>query len=1170
MSLQFVLGASGCGKTHLIYQTMIEWSMKEPDRSFFLIVPEQFTMQAQKDIVTLHPKHGVMNLDIVSFERLAYRIFEELSIHQPMVLDDMGKSMVLRRVSANVKKNLGLYAGKLDKSGFIGQLKSMISELYQYGITPDALHELSGEIEGQPLFHQKLHDLEVIYREFQNYIQGNFITSEEILDVLCRVLLRSECLKNSVIALDGFTGFTPIQYRLVEEFLQMADRVFVTVTIDRREDLFEAANEEDLFYMSRRMIGRLGKLAEKNHIKMEKTIRFPENPSIRFQNSRALAHLERNLLRYPVRSMKEEQEEIHLFKALNPQEEIAAAAKEITRLVEKDGYRYQDIAVVCGDLEEYEKEILRQFAIRKIPCFLDEKKNILANPAAEVLRAALEILNKDFTYEGMFRYLKTGFVTEDQEKLCRMENYVIALGIRGYSRWSSEWEYQYRGSEGFDMETMNQFRDSLMQPLIHLRMGLKKNGTVREWLKALVGLLEELGVEEQLAQRKQEFEQRQEWGLAKEYEQVYGLLMELFDRLASLLGEETLSRKEFSDILDAGLSELKVGLIPACVDRVVVGNVKRTRTGQVKVLFFLGINEGKVPFVKENGGVLSERERQLFEEHDLELAPSAREDGFEQQFYLYLTMTKPSDRLYLSYAMLSPSGKSRRPSFLIAQMKKMFPLLKTEQIREREKKTEIYTRQDAWDLLCEGLREKKAVEKDTEFLELYRWLFEKNDTRQETLRLLDAASYSYQGEKGIGKAAAKAVYGTVLQGSVTRLEQFASCAYAHFLKYGLELSERQEYKLEAMDIGNLFHNSIEMFFGEMKKRDLSFRDLTKKQREEMVSFCVQNCAQEYGNTILSSSARNAWLTGRVERITDRTIWALCEQLKKGDFDPSGMEVSFSFADDLKAMRIALSEEEELRLKGRIDRLDVCEDEDHVYVKIIDYKSGSTGFDLAAFYRGTQLQLVVYLDAVMEMQEKRTDKEVVPAGIFYYNIGDPVVEAEAGEMPTKEEAEDQMLKALRMNGLVNSKLEVIRHLDHSIQEESDVIPVVLKNGLVQEGRSSVANAERFELLRQFAREKLKTMGQEILEGKDEARPVKQGMRTACEYCPYHPVCGFDLKTDGFSYKVFPKTTPEEVWKEMEKSCSSQDEREKTADSDKRSDQNRERQDNEGEEKKGEKE
>lgn len=1135
MSLQFILGASGCGKTRALYQAMIEQSMRESERQFFLIVPEQFTMQAQKDIVTLHPNHGVMNLDIVSFERLAYRIFEELSISQPMVLDDMGKSMVLRRVSADVKKNLGLYAGKLDKVGFISQLKSMISEMYQYGVTPEALSALSSKVDGLPLFHQKLHDLEVIYREFQNYIQGNFITSEEILDILCRELPRSELLKDSVIALDGFTGFTPIQYRLVEEFLQMAAKVSVTVTIDGREDLFLEAGQEDLFYMSHRMIRRLGDLADKNHIRIEKSVRFPENPAIRFRKSPALGHLERNLLRYPIRSMQKEQEQIHLLKALNPQEEIAMAAKEITRLVEQEGFRYQDIAVVSGDLEEYGKEIVRQFSIRNIPCFLDEKKNILANPAAEVLRAALEIINKDFSYEGMFRYLKTGFVTEDAEKLCRMENYVMALGIRGYYKWNAVWERQYRGSEGYDMETMNAFREEILAPLLSLRAGLKKNGTVTEWLTALVELLEALEIEKKLHDRQVEFEQRQEWNLAKEYEQVYGLLLELFDRLAGLLGEERLSRKEFSDILDAGLAELKVGLIPACVDRVVVGNVKRTRTNQVKVLFFLGINEGKVPFVKENGGVLSEKERQIFEEHDMELAPSAREDGFEQQFYLYLTMTKPSHHLYLSYVMLSPDGKSRRPSFLIGYIKKLFPLLRTETVEEKYQGISLYSKRDAWDLLCTGLREKGELSEDTAFLELYRWFFGQEESREEAMRLVEASVYSYQGKKGIGRAAARAIYGNVLQGSVTRLELFASCAYAHFLKYGLELSERQEYRLEAVDIGNLFHNSIETFFEQMEENHIPFRDLTQEQREGMVKACVKKCAEEYGNTILSSSARNAWLAARVEKITNRTIWALCEQLKKGDFEPSGMEISFSSADNLRAMRIALSEDEELRLKGRVDRMDLCEDENHVYVKIIDYKSGSTSFDLAAFYRGTQLQLVVYLDAVMEMQEKKTDKEVVPAGIFYYNIGDPVVDAEPGESMTEEQAEQAVFKALRMNGLVNSKLEVIRHLDSSIESESDVIPVALKNGVVQESRSSVANENHFTVLREFARDKLKTMGQEILDGKDEIRPFKQGMRTACDYCPYHPICGFDLKTEGHAYQVFPKMAEDEIWSEMEKAC-----------------------------------
>ncbi|MDO4295208.1 MAG: helicase-exonuclease AddAB subunit AddB [bacterium] len=1138
MSLQYILGASGCGKTAYVYQHLIEQSLKEPERMFFLIVPEQFTMQAQKDIVTLHPSHAMMNLDVLSFERLAYRVFEELSLAQPMVLDDMGKSMVLRRVSADVKKNLGFYAGKLDKVGFISQLKSMISELYQYGVTPDDLSTLSEKVEGMPLFHQKLHDLEVIYREFQNYIQGNFITSEEILDVLCRELTKSELLKNSVIALDGFTGFTPIQYRLLERFLYMAERVWVTVTIDSREDLRDEVGEENLFYMSRRMLQRITNLAEKQHIRIEKSVHFRENPALRFEKAPELAYLERNLLRYPVRGLERPMQNLRLHKAINPQEEVSMTAKEISRLVEQEGFAYKDIAVVCGDLEGYGKELLRQFSARKIPCFLDEKKNILANPAAELLRAALEVLNKDFSYEAVFRYLKTGFVTEEKEKLCRMENYVIALGIRGHSRWNSVWERSYRGAEGFDMEEMNAFRQEIVAPLNKLREGMKKKGTVQEWLTALVELLETLEVEKKLLHKKQEFEAGSEWNLAKEYEQVYELLLTLFDRLAGLLGEERLSRKEFADILDAGLAELKVGLIPACVDRVVIGNVKRTRTSQIKVLFFLGINEGKVPFVKENSGVLSEKERQIFDENALELAPSAREDGFEQQFYLYLTMTKPSTYLYLSYVLLSAAGKSERPSFLISHVRKLFPKLLV-QTKEEAEKTAIYSRQDAWEQLCVGLRENLGdggkEEERAKFLELYRWFFDNEETREEALRLVEASVHSYQGKSGIGRAAAKAVYGSTLQGSVTRLEQFASCAYAHFLKYGLDLSERQEYRLEAIDIGNLFHSSIEHFFRQLTERGLRLPDLKEEERKALVQSSVEACAREYGNTILFSTARNTWLTGRVERITERTVWALGEQLKRGDFEPSGMEIQFSSADNLKAMRISLSEQEELRLKGRIDRLDLCEDENHVYVKIIDYKSGSTSFDLAAFYRGTQLQLVVYLDAVMEMQERRTQKEVVPAGIFYYNIADPMIEASAGEYWGDEQIEGEILKALRMNGLVNSQPEVIRHLDATIREESEVIPVVLKNGAIQESRSSVADGERFALLRRFAREKLKSMGQEILEGKNEARPTRQGVQTACDYCPYHAVCGFDLKTEGYSYRVFQKVGTEEIWQEMQQRC-----------------------------------
>ena len=503
-------------------------------------------------------------------------------------------------------------------------------------------------------------------------------------------------------------------------------------------------------------------------------------------------------------------------------------------------------------------------------------------------------------------------------------------------------------------------------------------------------------------------------------------------------------------------------------------------------------------------------------------------------------MAKPSRRLVLTYAGMSSEGKSQRPSSLIGEVQKLFPGIPV--LDEGLVDWPVRTVRDGRERLIDGLRKlreekegenAKAPEgRDAEenaFMELYRYFYCSDGHREKVKQLVDAAFYSYE-ERGIGRAAARALYGQSLQGSVTRLEQFASCAYAHFLKYGLELMERQEYELAAVDMGNLFHQSIDRCFAVMKERKQDWRGLTEEGRKQMVKECVAQVTKEYGNTIMASSARNAYLAGRVERITDRTIWALAEQVKKGDFEPTGFEVSFSAIDNLKAMRIRLSEDEELMLRGRIDRMDLCEDGEHVYVKIIDYKSGTTAFDLAALYYGLQLQLVVYMDAAVEMEERNhPDKEVVPAGIFYYHINDPLADRQEGM--TVEEIEKQILRQLRMDGLVNSELDIISHLDKDIQKESDVIPVAIKDGYVQESRSSVASTRRFEDLRRFVNHKLREAGQDILKGNIDLKPYKQTARTACDYCPYHAVCGFDTKTAGYGYRRLAGLKPEDIWAQI---------------------------------------
>lgn len=1130
MALQFIIGSSGSGKTRRLYEDLIEHSMEQPDGRFFAIVPEQFTMQTQKDIVMLHPRHGVMNIDIVSFERLAYRIFEELAVERLTILDDMGKSMVLRKVAAGKKKELKLFGSHLEKAGFIGELKSMLSEFFQYGITEVNLTEMAEEADS-PLLKQKLTDMLVLYRAFKEYTEGKFTAQEEILDRLCRVLPESRLIKDSVVTLDGYTGFTPIQCRLLELLFKYCKKVTITITMDPKEEPYKESGLSHLFHMSKHTVCKLSALAVKAGAGRFEDICLASYPPYRFRETPALGFVEAELFRYHGKRYEGESpdDQLVICQADNPLREVEYVSGEIERLVKAGGCRYRDIAVVTGALLNYSGEITRLFEENKIPYFIDYKKNIMGNPLVELIRAALEVLQRDFSYESMFRYLKTGLVTEEREQLSRLENYVIALGIRGFKRWSGPWEQVYRGGELLNLEELNAFKEELLAPFLPMREVFRiRKSTVREKTEALVHFLTALHMEEKLKEYEAAFEAAGESGLQKEYGQVYGLTIDLFDRVTALLGEEAVGRVEYADILDAGFEEIKVGLIPAVVDRVVVGDITRTRLSYIKVLFFIGVNDGVVPAVSGAGGILSEAERKKLKDRQVELAPTAKEAGFLQRLYLYLVMTKPSDRLYLSYSAVDSGGKSLRPSSLISQIRKLFPMLPVSIIDRKE--LAAWSPAFGKHQLIQSLRDYKALTGDGELMELYRFFLESKEYGEEIKRLVEAAFYSYE-DRGIGRTAAKELYSAILRGSVTRMEQYASCAYSHFLAYGLELTERPVFELAASDIGNLFHSSIDLVFKTMQEENRSFRTLSEDERKALVHSCVSTVTEGYGNTILKDSARNAYLERKVRHITERTVWALTEQLKRGDFEPDGFEVSFTPDDNLKAMRIRISEEEELQLRGRIDRIDLCEDGDKLYLKIIDYKTGKTQFDLTELYYGLQLQLVVYMDAALEKeQRKHTDKTVVPAGIFYYNIADPMVEKKEGM--DEEETEREILKQLRMNGLVNSSRDAITHLDNRIETDSDVIPVALKAGLVQEGKSSVAGEKRFKEIRGFVNKKLKNMGREILSGRISVDPYKKGERTACDYCPYHSVCGFDTETEGHGYRRFKKLKAEEVWEKIE--------------------------------------
>jgi len=1126
MSLQLYLGSAGSGKSYQLYREVIDQSKLDRNTNYLVIVPEQFTLQTQKDIVSMHPEHGVMNVDILSFLRFAYRVFDEVGGNNYPILEDTGKSMVLRKVVSQKKKELALFGSMLKKPGFINELNSLLSELYQYNIQPEDFIKMQEVSEKKPVLKVKLKDILTIYEGFKTFMKEKYITAEEILVLLNEVIDRSEWLKNSVICLDGFTGFTPCQYQLLAKMMRHAKKVMVTVTLDS-EALNTPETEHLLFDLSKKTIHKLYQIAEETKTTIEPHI-FAENKNVskipyRFLQSPALASLEHNLFRFPYECYEKEQEDITIHVTKDAGEEVTFVAREIKRLVREKGYRYQDIAVVSGDIKQYGMLAKRSFSKIGIPCFIDYKKDILNNPFACLLRSAIAIVNEDFSYESVFRYLRTGLSGLEVEDIDLLENYILATGIRGNSRYKEPFARVFRSRENIDLERINMARAQVIKEILPFYMALKdKEKTLKDYTMALYELGVGLSIEQKLKAYCKRFNEECMPLIAKEYEQIYRIVMELYDQMVLLLGEEHCTPLEFGEILETGLMEAKVGLIPPGVDEVVIGDTERTRLKGIKVLFFIGVNEGIVPKTIGSGGILSDIERELLINNDIELAPTKRQQAFTEQFYIYINMTKPKDKLYITYHKINGEGKSANPSFLIGKLQQLFKNIKLYHEDEKVEDVEHILRDDGLTYLAEGLRQYHDREVSDLWKELFLYYRSGEDTNLVLEKLVQGAFFVNK-EKGISKEAAKLLYGCELKGSVTRLERYAGCAFAHFMSYGLSLEERKEYKLAIPDIGNIFHNAIDEFSKQLDAGEYTWHTIPDDIRENLAVQSVERAIEEYENSFLKSTKRNEYLIKRIERITVRTLWALCNQIKQGAFEPIGYEMPFIHVPDSS-----------LTLQGRIDRLDLYEAEDKVYVRVIDYKSGNTFFDLESVYYGLQQQLSIYLSAAMDyLKNNYKEKEIVPAGIFYYHIDDPIV-------AKSEQAEDEIFKSLKMNGLVNEDKTVVALMDQNLvgpegmlrsSVKSDIIPVETnKEGLLSK-RSSVANKSQIAALMEYVNSKLVEDSKHILEGDTQLNPYRSDDRTACDYCEYQTACGFDSRLPGHGYRNLAKKTADEIKAEI---------------------------------------
>lgn len=1139
MPLQFILGRAGTGKTRLILNQMEKRLAQNPaDASFIYIVPEQATFQAEYSLATLPGLGGVIGTQVLSFGRLAYRLLQELGGATLLPVDELGKQMVLRMLLERYRDQLQLFHRSSMQPGFAAQLARMISECKSYGITFQHLENVDW---GSAALNQKIHDLHLLMGAYEAYLSGVYYDTDDMLSRVAVMIGQSAYLKQAEIYIDGFSGFTNQEYRIIEQLMIHAKQVTVALCLDPQER-HSAADELSLFHPTAKTFQKLEQIARESAVAISEPILLEQ--TLRFEQSPLIAHIEKSYFDWgrPIAiSGPARTDEVVLCSAVNRRAEVEAVALQILSLAREHGYRWRDIAISLREIGSYADEIAAVFTDYGIPFFLDQKRSVLHHPLIELVRSALEAITSKWRYEAVFRCLKTDLITpagdtglSARAEVDLLENYVLAYGIYA-SHWASEAAWEFHGQNSDYFAGIDEMRRRYAAPLLSFEQAVKQAAErdVRSVTAALYQFLIELNVPEKLERWQRQAEESGELEAAREHGQVWNGLVELFDQIVEVMGDETIDLATYARILDSGLESIQLGLVPPALDQVLIGSMERSRQPDVKALFILGANDGVIPLRPVEDGILDEAEREHLAELGLELAPSAKQRLLAEQFLLYQALTRASERLWLSCALADEEGKALLPSPVFERIKEIVPQLKmcffhNEPSGEAEQDSFLLGRpRQVFVHLLTLLRQmKKGTPLPAFWWEVYDWFSRTSDNERQERWLLSGLRYANQ-VKPLPAPTSRSLYGSSLRMSVSRLERFQSCPFSHFSSHGLKLAERQLYKLERFDVGELFHASLKRAVERMNAEKLEWAELSVGESMQLADAVVEEMVPITRSNILTRTARYRYIAGKLKRAVGRAIYVLGEHAKRSKFAPVGLEVAFGPGGELPGLTLSLTDEVQLQLIGRIDRVDQSLVEERPFLRVIDYKSGPKRLALSDVWNGLNLQLLVYLDVVVTNAEAWLGKKAEIGGVFYYQVADPFITAK--RLLSAEEAAKQRAARLKMKGLMLADTDLARLMDEQAESgNSDLLPFGLKKDGTFTSYSSVATADQFQSLQRYVRNTVKRLSSQMIEGEIAIAPYAQGTFTACATCDFKPVCQFDAQLEGNEPRLMGKWKDQQVW------------------------------------------
>ena len=1133
MGIRFIFGRAGAGKSYYCLNQIKKKIDNDKNNKLIMLVPDQYTFQTEKKLLEHVGEKALLRAEVLSFKRMATRVFDKCGGRAINVIEDSGKNMLIYKLLKDKGEELQYFNRISKQQGFVGIVSKSITEFKKYNISEEMLKEKELQIDNKDL-REKINDLTSIYETFNENLHKGYIDSDDILSILAQKLKSCELYNDAEIWIDEFTTFTPQQLEVLKVLAKQCKNLNITLCSDGEIQFTEG--ETDIFDVIKNTENRILKMMQENNISYKEPVNLNKENIYRFKESKELGHIEKYFFNFPFKIYKGNCKDIRLYKANNNYSEIEWVAQDILRLVRDKGYRYKDIAVVCREIDSYDKITSVIFNEYNIPYFLDKKSEILSNPLVVLIISALEILVTNWSYESVFKYVKSGLITLETNFIDKLENYILANGIKGY-KWTRD--LLISQDEELTQEEIEifEYMEEIRRPIINLYNKIKVDVTVRKYCTALYEFLLEINAFETMDKWLDNFNDKGMQDKIKEYTQVPSIVMDMLDQAVEVLGDKEVDLKTFSKILVSGFEEKEIGVIPMALDQVNIGDIARVKGRDVKALYIVGANDGVLPSANKDEGILSDEDRIELKSMGIELASDTRSRVFEEQFMVYTALTIPSNYLMITYPMADFEGKSLRPSIVIPRLKKILPRLKEEsEIFNSnlfdDKYHNITAPVPTFNELIEALRrEYENEEIEPYWVETFKWFEESEEFKDRTKIIFNGLNYTNLVER-IPREKIKRLYSNDngrLIFSVSRIEKYAQCPFSYYVQYGLKAKDRKVYEFTAPDLGSFMHDILDQFTNKIRKDHILWGDLTKERCSEIVNELVNNKLRNETNSILNSNKKYQYFSERFKKTITKSVTVISEQMRKGEFDIFKSEFDFGDFKDSDPIKLELPSKETVYLKGRVDRIDKVDLNGETYIRIVDYKSGSKNFDLNELYYGLQIQLLVYLDAILKNSKQILKTQCMPGGILYFKIDNPIIKSK--KALTEEEIQVEVLKKLKMDGLLLKNVELVKAMDKDMETYSLVIPAAFKKDGDFTSTSSVVTEEQFELLRKYVNDKMIEICEEMLSGEVKIEPCKSSKVTYCDYCDYSAICQFDTSIRDNKYKIILKKKKDDLWNSM---------------------------------------